>query len=1095
MAINSQVPTTVLTPFRSGTVVAVTQGASPESALATSAAATTATGSSYPAYDFAVYGPGDYTVLSVGEGLGTVLSVGEEEDSGYTVRIGYDGYVDIYGNLLASSVLVGVGSEIQAGTAIGAAGSSGSAPFTKLHFERRLNNSDPSSAISIDFSDDPTGGTYSGESWTSSNTSNSTGHAHTPRTRGSIDLSADLRTNSLVFDAAYYLSKYEDLQTAFGSTNYAAAKTHWLQYGISEGRRASEDFDSYYYLQTNQDVASAYGANNYTGAITHYLTYGINEQRLANQEFIPIYYQDTNLDFANNYGGSGSQMLTSPVIFDAQYYLSLNNDVANFYGSTNYDGAKSHWLQYGITEGRIASRSFSSSYYLANNVDVANAYGAINYAGAISHWMTFGINEGRQGSADVDPYYYLAVHSDVEQAYGVQNFKGALTHYYQYGIANNWLGSDPNYESSTFNVGYYITKNPDVATLTSGSNQAVAALRHFYYIGIEEGKRASEEFDPKYYAAKYDFADYRDALEDYVASGKAGGRIGHNDNARTFTITDASIVEGDSGSKSLVFTVSLDDVFGGPISVDYATEDLSPGPFSAAAGSDYTQASGTLTFQPGEITKTISIQISGDQDCEANEKFMVTLSNPTEGAKLATNTVTGLVGAGLGTITNDDPPTVTVEFAGTDPSTVTESGTQDLIFTFKRTGPSLDELTVNYTVGGTAGLGGDYTGINSITGTQTITFLAGSSTATVALDPVDDDLFEQPETVIFTVANAANPGVDYIVGQSSTVTGTIQDDDLPKITLNASKISILEDNQTSKYTVSRDGDTSAPLTVFFDLNGTAIPGSDFNQTGATPVTNTSSSVTIAAGSTTADVTITPIKDSVKEIDKTILATIATNSNYKIVTKNSVDVTITDDDVESGVYYVMKPTDSTLKLTGTDRVKAIGNDYDNIIQGNSAINHLEGGKGADTIDGVGNLDMYIYRSLEDSQLGNANNGYDILINYKSNSTIQTPVSTLLNPSQDAVTSGYRLYKLDSIGNKNYLVSASDLTEASINQAFEGTAFAANSVAAITINENFSNPFKGTFLLINDDVAGFQADKDSLIFFKDYLVSTLNPIRVM
>ena len=90
------------------------------------------------------------------------------------------------------------------------------------------------------------------------------------------------------------------------------------------------------------------------------------------------------------------------------------------------------------------------------------------------------------------------------------------------------------------------------------------------------------------------------------------------------SVLDASISEGNSGTKSLSVTVRLSKSDRTkPISASYVTQNG-----TATAGSDYTAVSGTVTFAPGTTTSTVSVPISGDTALEANETFLVLLSNP-----------------------------------------------------------------------------------------------------------------------------------------------------------------------------------------------------------------------------------------------------------------------------------------------------------------------------------------------------------------------------------------------------------------------------------------------------------------------------------
>lgn len=112
----------------------------------------------------------------------------------------------------------------------------------------------------------------------------------------------------------------------------------------------------------------------------------------------------------------------------------------------------------------------------------------------------------------------------------------------------------------------------------------------------------------------------------------------------TLSVNDVSITEGDSGTKSLTFTVSLSSAAMQAVSVAYATGDG-----TATAGSDYTAASGMLTFAAGETSKTVNVPILGDTTVETDETFMLTLSQPVNAAITKS--------LGTGTIINDDAVT------------------------------------------------------------------------------------------------------------------------------------------------------------------------------------------------------------------------------------------------------------------------------------------------------------------------------------------------------------------------------------------------------------------------------------------------------
>jgi hypothetical protein len=116
----------------------------------------------------------------------------------------------------------------------------------------------------------------------------------------------------------------------------------------------------------------------------------------------------------------------------------------------------------------------------------------------------------------------------------------------------------------------------------------------------------------------------------------------------TLFIDNVTVTEGDAGTKTVLFNVTLSPTSAGVVTVDWGTADG-----TATAGSDYQGVGWTLDFNPGESVHQVSVTINGDTTPENDETFFVNLTNPS-GATIGDN-------QGLGTIRNDDgpPPPVT----------------------------------------------------------------------------------------------------------------------------------------------------------------------------------------------------------------------------------------------------------------------------------------------------------------------------------------------------------------------------------------------------------------------------------------------------
>ena len=158
-----------------------------------------------------------------------------------------------------------------------------------------------------------------------------------------------------------------------------------------------------------------------------------------------------------------------------------------------------------------------------------------------------------------------------------------------------------------------------------------------------------------------------------ITDGVGQGTITDDDALPELTVNDVTVTEGDSGSLDANFTVSLTPVSGRQVTVQYATANG-----SAIAPGDYTATSGSLTFAPGQTTKTVSVPVNGDALDEIDETFNLNLSVPAN--------ATILDGVGLGTIVdNDGLPSLSVNDV-----TVTEGngGGVNAVFTVSLTSAS-----------------------------------------------------------------------------------------------------------------------------------------------------------------------------------------------------------------------------------------------------------------------------------------------------------------------------------------------------------------------------------------------------------------------
>jgi len=337
------------------------------------------------------------------------------------------------------------------------------------------------------------------------------------------------------------------------------------------------------------------------------------------------------------------------------------------------------------------------------------------------------------------------------------------------------------------------------------------------------------------------------------------------------SISDQSVTEGNSGTKTLTFTVSLSQAAASTVTFDIATSNG-----SATSGSDYVALALTgQTIAAGVTSKTFAVTVNGDAVYEPDEIFTLTLSN-VSGANPADV-------VGVGTIVNDDsvPPTLSIGDV-----TVSEGNSGTKTATFTVTLSSAQTVPVFFdaqTADGTASSSSDY--IAKTVTSQRI--VVGSTSKTVTVTINGDTTLELDET--FTV-NLYNP-VGATIADAQAV-GTISNDDgsIPVPSLSIGDVTITEDPvfRSAIFTISLSAPTL--VDVSFDVNSSdgsaTVADNDYS-----PISGT---VVIPAGSTSDIVVVAINDDFTVEADETFSVTLSNATNATIADGQAVGTIVNDD---------------------------------------------------------------------------------------------------------------------------------------------------------------------------------------------------------
>ena len=568
------------------------------------------------------------------------------------------------------------------------------------------------------------------------------------------------------------------------------------------------------------------------------------------------------------------------------------------------------------------------------------------------------------------------------------------------------------------NNSIYLNDNSNILTLTGAGSGIVdgTVFSNFYAIEMRGGD---------------DFATFANggSLTGSLDGGSGTDSLTLNSSANSLSLNHLGI---GSAAGTSISGFELFDLAGGD---DSGTLNLSTSTSAATSPS-----SRTINGGLGSDALTLSLSTQEIDHLKATSQWDSLRSyaaNPT-GQSITINflagtyTLSGFESAsGL-----PDPPVISLAVS---PTAVSEDGIANLIYTFTRSGPTTSALSVNYTVGGTATLGTDYTGISSTP--SSVTFAAGAATATVTVDPTADNTVESDETVALTLAS----GNGYSIGTTTAVVGTISNDD-STVTLAVAPTSVTEDGASNLvYTFTRVGFLSNALTVNYTVAGTATLGTDYTGIAATPATKT---VTFAAGAATATVTVDPTADNTVESDETVALTLASGNGYSIGTTTAVVGTISNDDI------IGTAADDT--LTGTT--------FSEFIDGKGGRDTLTGGSGADTF-GFG----YTQSSIT---------APDLITDFQFG-TDKIDLFSSIGGALPAPAAFSRAANNTSASTLSALAAAA-FSDA--NAALTGNqALSANS-AVLVIATNAA--IAGTYLLINDSTAALNTTSDLMINITGY-----------
>jgi len=328
---------------------------------------------------------------------------------------------------------------------------------------------------------------------------------------------------------------------------------------------------------------------------------------------------------------------------------------------------------------------------------------------------------------------------------------------------------------------------------------------------------------------------------------------------------------------------------------------------TAVAGTDYPTLSGSVTIAALSSTATISIAPTLNTNVDLNKSIILTLSDN------SAYTVGGKSAATVQIINNND---FEVNVVATH-NTLTKDGTEQGNFRISRSGGTLGDLVVNFSMSGSADPGTDYIGLS---GAAIIP--DGQSFVDIPLVGIDGQKADFDKSIVITLSS----GTGYHAGSSNSATATVRANGLYEVNIQAidSMLDASNISDTGTFRITRSSNSAQSLTVSYALRGTAINGVDYQfLTGV---------VTIPGGSQYVDVTVTAVSNSTFDPYKSIsvelmpgvLYTIGAsgvtsliikeNPNLPVASIATVNASATEDGTETATMRISRTGSTSASLT-------------------------------------------------------------------------------------------------------------------------------------------------------------------------------------